>query len=162
MGVDTHLYLNSKHELRDIATVIERTAKTKVVIESQHNINPGYFIFQLPELKRMIHVHVNTTTPIGNCTLLDFSANEQAHDIFRKVADVFGGIFMDNDCDGQCEFIPGQLDENNALPYFIKYAIIHDGIEPDDIQALIKSMSDWYDRCDKSGKPNILAKLLTV
>jgi hypothetical protein len=156
MSVDTKLYLNTRWGIDDIAIIIKRTQDTKLEIESNHSFAPGYFTFKLPDIGRMIQVHSYVQTPIGTVTLLSMAANEQGHKILKDIAEVIGGLFMDNDCDGKCELITGKLSDDDKLPYFIKYAVINDGIKPDNITGLLDSMSAWYDRCDDENKPPIL------
>ncbi|MFA5937401.1 MAG: hypothetical protein WC822_06025 [Candidatus Paceibacterota bacterium] len=162
MGVDTKVYLNTRWNLDNIKTIIERTQNTKVEIESNHSFAPGYFTFTLPEKKRIIHVHSYTTTPLGTATLLSMRSDEEGKQILKGIAEVVGGMFMDNDVDGKCDFIMGALTDEDGLGYFVKYALVHNGIDNHDIKGLLKSMNDWYDRCDSESKPHDLQKLLVL
>jgi hypothetical protein len=146
MGVDTKVYLNTRWNLDDIKTIIERTQNTKVEIESNHSINPGYFTFTLPEKEHMIHVHSYITTPLGTATLLSMHSDKDGKNILRGIAEVAGGFFMDNDVDGKCDFIMGALTDEDGLGYFVKYALVHNGIDNHDILGLVESMKAWYNR----------------
>ncbi len=154
MGVDTHLYLNTRWDLNDIIKVIERTQNKKVEVKAHEGMILGYFDFNVGE--RRIFVHLNSQTPIGSATYLSLHADEEAHKILKDIADVLGGILEYFDSDGKCEMIDGSLWEEDGLPYFLKHAIIEDGIDNHDLPALKQSISNWYDQCDKSRKPDYL------
>ena len=62
----------------------------------------------------------------------------------RSIAECLGGLVMDNDCDGELEMIQGSTSTEDATPYFVNYAITHDGIDPDDIEGILKSRQKWY------------------
>ncbi len=158
MGTDTHLYLNTRWGLDDIKKVIERTQNAKVeVIAHSDNMLLGYFHFTVGE--RQIFVGTNCQTPIGTATYLSLSANEQAHKIFKDIASILGGILEYYDSDGKCEMIRGAMDDDDGIPYFVKYAILVDGIQNHDFKGLIKSINKWYDEYDKGKKPDIIDTL---
>lgn len=160
MSVDTKLYISQRWEISDIKDILERTQQTKVKIHSHHDIAPGYFTFHMDDIKRMIHVHTYVQLPTGSVIQLDMHSDEQGKSILRSIAKCLGGLFMDNDVDDKIEVIDGNMSDNDALPYFIKYAVIHDGIEPHDIKGFIASMSKWYKDIKQSGgEPPILAQL---
>lgn len=142
MSVDTKLYLNPKWELEDIITVLERTQGKKVKVESCHKTSPGMFHFNVGD--RMITVFTNHETPIGTVTYLSLGANNEAIKIFRDVAEILGGLLQPEDTREIHEMIQGKLDDEDAMPYFVKYAILHDGIEPDDLKGLLDSVKKWY------------------
>ena len=144
MGIDAHLYLNTRWGLDDIVAVIERTQGEKPQITSHHDFAPGYFTFAFNG--RMLNVHTQTQLPTGTVTLLSFRSNPQGIKILRDIAETFGGILMESDSDGNCEIIEGNMDEENALAYFLKYAIAYDGIDPDDLAALVNSKQRWHER----------------
>jgi hypothetical protein len=151
MGVDTKLYVNSRWQLEDIVHII-KSKYGEVTIKSNHDFSIGYF--NLFFGKRMMHVFCNTATPLGAATLLSLGCDDEAHEILKSIAERIGGAFIDNDVDDKCELINGNMWEENALPYFLKYAIVHDGIDPDDTNALVKSRADWQARIDEHNKGN--------
>ena len=144
MGVNTHLYLNTRWGLDDILDVIERTQGEKPQIESHHSFAPGYFTFEFKE--RRLNIHTQSQLPTGVVTLLSFSSNPEGIKILRDIAKTFGGILMESDFEGKCEIIEGNLCEEDGLAYFLKYAIVHDGIEPDNMEALVRSKQEWQTR----------------
>jgi hypothetical protein len=153
MSICTQLYLNTRWELDDIKTVIERVTGDKVEVKSNHDTSIGFYWFLLTKKKRQISVFTNNRTPIGSTTYLSMGANDEGHKILKAIAEVFGGIYVDNDCDGKCELINGNIDDGDALAYFLKYAIVDDGIKKDDLKGFIKSMNQWYDRINKGVNP---------
>jgi len=153
MSVCTILHLNTRWELNDIKTVIERVTKDKVEVRSNHDTSIGFYWFMLTKKKRQISVFTNNKTPIGSTTYLSMGANEEGHKILKAIAEVFGGIYMDNDCDGKYEFIEGNISDGDALAYFLKYAVVDDGIGKDDLKGFLNSMNKWYDRINKGNNP---------
>ena len=143
MGVDTHLYLNPKWELRDIITVLERTQKKPAEVKVHNGSLLGCYEFYVGKNKRRIFVIVNTDLPTGAVTYMSMNSDDESLKIFRDVAKVLGGILMERDSDGECEIIEGNMNEEDALPYFLKYAIVDKGIDPDDTQALLKVKKQW-------------------
>ena len=141
MSVSTNLYLNQRWGLDDIKVIVERTQEVEVVVRSHHSIGLGYFTMEFGN--RQMHVHSQCNTPIGSAILLSMGADEESHRIFRDIAGVLGGILMKHDYDSNCEMIDGAMNEDNALPYFLKYAIIHDGIDPENIEQLAVSREAW-------------------
>lgn len=152
-----HLYLNPRWQLDDIVRVIERTQEDKVEVVSHHNITPGFFHFNLKKSQRSIAVFINSCFPTGTVTYLSLRSDEQAHKIFRDIAEVFGGVIEWNDCDGKCEIFNGNLWDENGLAYHLLYAVVEDGIKPGDIKALIKSYNDWRDKY-RDEQPKIVVK----
>ena len=144
MGVDTHLYLNPRWGLDDILTVIERTQGEKPEIKSHHSFAPGYFSFDFKG--RSLNVFTNHQLPTGAVTYLSFRSNPEGIKNLRDIAGVFGGIIMESDSEGLCEVIDGSLWDEVGLAYHLKYAIVNDGIPPDDIEALFSSKEMWHKR----------------
>ncbi len=142
MGVDTKLYLNPRWGLDDILTVIERTQGERPQIKSHHDFAPGYFSFDFKG--RSLNVHTQTQLPTGVVTLLSLRSNPEGIKVLRDIAKVLGGILEERDSDGQCEVINGNMDDEDGLAYFLKYAIVEDGIDPDDIEALANSKKEWH------------------
>jgi len=143
MSVSAKLYLNPKWELDDIITVLERTQKQKVKVVSCHQTSAGFFYLIMG--KRQISAFVNSDSlPIGIFTELHLGANEEATKIFRDIAQVLGGLLQPEDSKEEYEIIYSKLSADNGMPYFVKYAILHDGVEPDDLKGILKSIGKWY------------------
>ena len=147
MGADTHLYLSKRWGLDDIKTVIERTQDTKVEVESRGNMAIDYFnfSFKVGSSERMMHVHADAALPTGPVTLLSLSHNPQAIKVMRAIAECLGGLLEENDYDSMAEVIRGKFDDEDGLQYFLKYAIVHDGIEHDDERGFRGSMAAWHE-----------------
>ena len=160
MGVDTKLYINTKWKLDDIISVIERLWNEKPEINSHHEFAPGYFTLTFKNHNRMIHCHAYVDTPIGTATLLDMGANDQSHDLFISIAGVLGGLYMDNDCDGDCKMLAGKLWNQDGLQYFLNYAVIHDNIDSHNAVEFLQSMNNWYDKYGDMDKPKYLESVI--
>ncbi len=144
MGVSTKLYLHPKWELDDIITVLERTQNAKVEVKSHHETSLGFFDLNVGN--RQIATFVNSNSiPIGIFTELHLSADEQAHKIFRDLAEVLCGLFQPYNTNETYEVICSKLSDDDAMPYFVKYAILHDGVDPDDLKGILKSIKKWHD-----------------
>ena len=132
MGIDTKLYLNSKYEIRDIVKVLETRFdlvdqtvkatdyrpehKAKVRVEAALPSTPEFYhIFFQREGHdvRMVSLFLHHQTPIGNCIYLSLSHNEEAILIFRTLAEVLGGMLIENDCNGTIEEIDGMLNDED-------------------------------------------------
>src|SRR5574343_883850 len=157
MGVDTHLYVSTDYSLEEIKAVIERTQKCKVKIQPCKD-SPNYYDL-IMSTGRQIFCHTPTDTPIGNATYLKLHADNDAHKIFRDIAEVLGGLFQPYDYNDKCELIQGKLWKESELPYFLRYAIINDGIEPDDLQGLLNSIKKWYGRIKPNDKDSGIYQL---
>ena len=144
MGVDARLYLNVRWGLDDILNVIERTQGEKPEIRSHHDFAPGYFSFQFKG--RNLNVHTQTESPVGFVTMLSLGSNPQGISILKAIAEVLGGILEENDYNGDCEMITGNMSDGDGLAYFVKYAVVHDGIQPDDLKGFIKSKQAWHNK----------------
>jgi hypothetical protein len=151
MSTDTRLYLNPKWELRDIITILERTqdkpVKVKVFGEEDTHL-VGMFYLYVGE--RQITVFTNADTPIGTMTYLSLGANAEAVKIFKDIAEVLGGLLQPEDYKENFEMIQSKLNNDDAMPYFIKYAILHDGVEPNDLKGVLASMKKWFSEVSKS------------
>lgn len=148
MGVDVRLWLNPKWKLEDVKDVLERTSNTPVTSESTIG-SPSYHVFVMKDIGRMVHVH-QSELPTGPATLLDMRSNPQGIQILRNVAEVFGGILQEDDSEERYEMIVGKMSENNGLPYFVKYAIMNDGIDPSNMASLVESIKGWEARVKSS------------
>ncbi len=145
MGEDTHLYVGHRWGADDIKAVIERTQATKVEVQSHHDIGIGYFdfTFSVGKNSRRMHVHTDASLPTGPATLLSLGANPQAVEIMRAIANCLGGILEPSDSSGDCQVIDGSFTDEDGLQYFLKYALVHDGVEHDDEQGFSESMAAW-------------------
>jgi hypothetical protein len=155
MGVDTTLRINSKWGMSEIANALRVSTGREVqikVIDSEGLEDCAYIMVG----ERQIFVSRNSKTPLGTCTYLSLSSNPEGHSIFKGLAEIIGGFYQENDFEDKYEFISGEISDDNGLPYFIRYAITHDGVEHDDIEGLLESMNNWYDKCDIGNKPNFL------
>lgn len=157
MGIDTKLFLNPKWELRDIITVLERTQGKKVKVKAFGESDSWLVgMFHLDIDDRMITIFVNHETPMGVVTYLSLSANEKAIKIFRGIAEVLGGLLQPEDTREIYEMIEGKLYDEDAMPYFAKYAILHDGVEPDDLKGILESIKKWYGEHSMSDKDDTI------
>jgi hypothetical protein len=137
MGQSCNLYLNTKWTPDEIKDVMERISGVKVQWKPTGQAGFDYLIggdFQ-------ISCFWNNQTSVGNLTTLSRGAS--GAELLKQVAKVFGGLFEANDYDGNMEFIEGKANESNALPYFTRYAIVKDGINPNSIPEFIKSIDKW-------------------
>lgn len=151
MSESCNLYLNPKWKASEIKTLVERL--TGKPTKWNHIDTEGDYV-RLVNEELDISVFFNIQTPIGTFTML--SRGAMGVELFRKIASVIGGLLLVSDYTGKLEMIGGNVSENNALPFFLRHAIVKDGIEPDDIEGLQDSMSRWYDRCDRGNKPDYL------
>lgn len=142
MGIDTHLYINSKWRIDEIIAVIESRLDTKVNVERTQSADYVVLGFKY-KTERRISLFMDSHTPIGYFTYMSLGFNEEAVEIMTIIGKVFGGLLEENDCDCKMEFIEGDLDERNALPYFMNYAVIHDKANPNSLVDLIKSIKKW-------------------
>lgn len=143
MGIDTTLTISSKWKLEDIANVLNHTQNQEATIEPCKDQPNCYNIFIGT---KQIFVITNTTTPLGTATWLSLRSNDEAHKIFKDIASVLGGLFQASDYEGTYELIEGNINNNNGLPYFIQYAIVHDGINPNDLSSLLSCIVKWYQK----------------
>jgi hypothetical protein len=146
MSVDTHLCIGTRWSLEDIKKVLERTQNTKVEINYTHTPEMQRWEFKVGKNDRSMFVHIQYQTPIGQATMLSLGHNQQAIKIMRNIAVVLGGYLEESDCDSTGEMIHGRMDENDGLPYFVKFAILEEGISHDDLEALTASIKKWEER----------------
>ncbi|NVL91222.1 MAG: hypothetical protein HWN69_09595 [Desulfobacterales bacterium] len=140
MGVDANLYLNTRWELYDIIRLIERTQNTKVKVETPISFDPGFHRFEL-DGSAIIYVHPYHQSPLGSCTLLVMPDVKRARKIFKDIADVLGGFIEWNDHHEPrvCEIVEGKMCEEDGLPFYLKHAILIDGISSDSLDEFILS-----------------------
>jgi hypothetical protein len=150
MGASTVLYLNAKWELRDIIKVIERTQKGKVKIESQNDSLIGCYFFIINN--RLIFVSTNSGTPIGKATYLSLGQNDEAVEIFRDIANVFGGLLIANDCGDDVKMITGKLSQEDGIPYFAQHLFITKDLDIQNYRGFIDGVNEWHRAIDH--KPN--------
>lgn len=147
MGCDTHLYLKKKWEVEDILTVMKSHLSIKKVKVRSCKTCHGMFTLHFKyKTERMMYVHMVCETPIGTFMKLSLGMNAEAIEIMRKIALVLGGLLVENDCGDRMEFIQGKLCDENALPYFVRYAILHNEADENDLVSLNDSIHKWHDR----------------
>ncbi len=137
MGQSCNLYLNPKWDDMTIKDVVERVSGQKAKWQPTGQAGFDYLIgddFQ-------IAVFWNSKTPIGS--FINLSRGSQGADLLKKVAEVLGGLLEASDYDGKMEMIDGKTSEENALPYFVNYAIARDDANPNSIPDLIESIKKW-------------------
>jgi hypothetical protein len=177
MSVNTHLYLNPKWTIKDVCTVLENhfeleektITKTVIGIKSFQKIKTEitwdivcpdcfYIRFTLKGSEpRNMFVVMGTQTPLGIANYLDLEYNDEAVMIMKKIASVLGGVFEENDCDGEKIFMDGMFNDHNGLPYFLKYAILHGEMkDEDDILGFIASIKKWEDTTRTHGREKIV------
>jgi len=151
MSISTHLFIGNRWTIEDIAKTIQSVRKEQIEkdgkgfkVESCHRTAIGMFQFFFEG--RMMFVHSGSETPLGRFTLLSLGGNNHAIEIMESIANVLGGLLEKNDCDGQLEFIRGKLCDDDGLQYHLKYAIIYNDLEYDDIEGLRESVDKWNKR----------------
>jgi hypothetical protein len=151
MSVDTHLYIGNRWTVEDVANVIKSVRKQQIEadghgfrFESCHEISFGMYQFYFES--RMMFVHSQSETPLGRCILLSLGSNEHGVEIMRDIASILGGLLEIDDYSGNMEMIRGKLSDEDALQYHLKYAIINDGVEADDLDGVRQSMERWHGR----------------
>ena len=151
MGVDTRLYINSKWRCDNLKGLLVNVIGVKD-FEFRNTHTPDYITatFKFKHEDRMLSIHNHIKTPIGTCTLLTLSANENSHDLFKQIAENIGGFFEKYDSEGEMVEIRGKFSEENGLSYFLKYAIIEHGIEENDLAGMIKAIKHWEKVISKS------------
>jgi len=150
MGVDTKLFLSHRWQPSEIVKVLERTQGIEVETKSYGGINViGTYTLEFEG--RHIIMLCDGSTPIGPAIELIARSRPETIQMFRNIADVFGGILQPEDDREVYEFIDGAMFEENALPYFVRYAIINDGIDPDNIEALLESKKHWHEEFEPGG-----------
>jgi len=161
MGVDTKLYISAKWDLDDIRVVLERTQQSKVEIEAATSM-PNAYKINVIDKGRSIFCITPTNTPIGIATYLSLRSNDEAIQMFKDVAGIFGGLLNKTDTNSNFEWIQGICSAEDGLSYFVKYALVNDGINQHDLQGLIDSINNWYktvDSRDRSGLRVLANKL---
>lgn len=154
MSVSTNLFLNHTVQLSELKEAFEhRYGNVKVHLNESM---PYYqaWTFKCPSDKkhvRQLSVHLNYSTAGFSGTLITLGNNDEAIRIMEYIGSIFGGFLTENDCDGNIRNISGRLEPSNGMPYFVRYAIIHDGVDPKDLTAISKSIKKWESEVCKSG-----------
>ena len=155
MGVDTGLYLSNRWDLDDLKNVIENHLGCPVKIESTLASFPNYQVFNFTYKgeQRSLNVHSATMTPLGRFTLITLKQTfGHANEILKSIAEVLGGLYYDNDYDGDMQWIEGKLSEEDKLSYHIKHAIIEDKAET--LKDVAVSIRNW--NAEIKSKGNII------
>ena len=154
MSESCNLYLNPKWKASEIRAVVERITGKPTKWESTHEADYVRLVGEDSNSLMDISCFFNYQMPTGTYTLLTRGA--RGVEVFRQIASVLGGLLEENDYKGTLEFVDGKMSEHDALPYFVRYAIVNDGIEPHDLDGLKDSMTRWYDRVAPQRKPEYL------
>lgn len=166
MGATTKLYISKKYSLENLKDVMEchlpldiqarqkksitgkyYVEKFKIEVLSTHDVDFVQFQFKYKGQFRTMAVFNNTDLAVGNMYELHLGYNDDAVEIMETIAKVFGGLLERNDCGNECiEDIHGMFSENTGLPYFLKYALIHNQLKGvDDLVGLNEAIHKWYD-----------------
>jgi len=147
MSVDTKLYISNRYEVSDIKTIMEKHLNIKDARIDFHNHTPQMFTinFTFNKIKRMMFVHTYTKLPTGPCILLSLGANEDATMIMKSIANVIGGLFVENDCSGNMQIISGAASEEDGIDYFLKWSHLNNKIPGGTIKELNKAIHEWHD-----------------
>lgn len=150
MGVSSNLYLSNRWDFGDIKDCIEAIIQKKVkvgILTDDPGFSTIYWKSDKGDYSKSLNIILDSESPLGRLRcIMTYPDNIP---LLKKIAKVLGGLLEERDCEGQLEFINGNAYENDGLPYFIKYAIINDGIDPDDIDALKESIGKWERRVGK-------------
>lgn len=119
MGVDTRLNISQRWKVQDIRDVIENRLGYKTSI-TFHDFAPDFvsLTFGTEDLARKLSVFTNSTVGGLPCVTLSFRSNEQGHKILRSLAEVFGGMFQESDCDS--DFVEIQPPDGEDGEFFLK------------------------------------------
>jgi hypothetical protein len=162
MSIDTGLYLSNRWDLDDLKDVIENHLGCPVEIKSTTDSMPSYHIFNFTYKNeyRSLNVHHATMTPLGRFILITLKQTYgHASEILKAIGEVLGGLYYDNDCDMNLEWITGKLDENDKLSYHIKHAITENKAET--LLDVAKSIRKWNKRvCKNSNLQDDSTKLI--
>jgi len=171
MSQTTKLYISKRFELRDIKEVMENyldlkvqirkkkvaggkyiTEKFKIEVVPTQDIGFVNFNFIYNNKQRRMAVFSDTDLCIKNLYELHLGYNDDSIEIMTKIAKVFGGLLEENDCgDKGITEIQGMFSENNGLPYFLKYAIIHNQLSNiDDLKSFNEAIYKWHDEIKDS------------
>lgn len=145
MSVSSNLYLSNRWSFTDIKDCIETIIQKRVNEVRILKDDPGFSTLSWRPDKQdydeNVHVILDSQSPVGRLRcILTYPDNIP---LLKKVAEVLGGLLEESDAEGKLEFFDGKANEDDKLPYHIKYAIINDGIDPDDIDALKESIEKW-------------------
>ena len=165
MGATSKLYVSRRFSLEDIKTVMENHLGLEVQRRKKKNVANKYyyeefkievlsttilgmvqFVFVYNKRRRTMTVFNDTDVAIKGMYELHLGYDEDAIIILETIAKVLGGLLEKTDFTGIIENIPGMLNENDGLPYFLKYAIIHNELEhQNDLIGLNESIHNWFD-----------------
>jgi hypothetical protein len=147
MGVDTRLFINGKYEIEEIKSVIERKFETKVKVEATHSPNYHILEFEVSDVEhRRMNVHTASNFAGFSGTLLTLGYSGSAVKIMQSIGEVFGGFLNEADTHENYTRISGKLSESDALPFFVRYAIVSgvDHRDPDKLAEFVKAtQASW-------------------
>ena len=175
MSQTTKLYLSKKWTLEEIKDVMEnhleieeqsekkgtggRITTRKFKIEVIHTNTLGFVNFQFKYKGHFwtMAVFNDTDLSIGNMYELYLDYGEEAIEIMNAIAKVFGGLLVEDDCGCKgIRTIRGMLDENNGLPFFIRYMLITNQIKDEnDLVGLNEAIHKWLESIKYSSSYNI-------
>lgn len=120
MGVDTELYISKRWKVSDIREVAERRLGYKTKLRF-HDFAPDYVkidLYKGAELHRSLNVHTDSTIGGLPAVNINLRSNEEGYAILKGLAEVFGGLFQEADCDS--DFIEIQPPEGEDGEFLLK------------------------------------------
>ncbi len=145
MGVDCKFYVRPKIGPREIITALEALGKKNVRYEHTHDPSyvTIYFDRKNGDGQRMISFFFNLSDEYFgmNCNLLSLRANEESEEVFRQLAEMFGGILQPSDCTDDCEMysVPG----SGNIRWLIEQYFAKHPNAPDDCDKQIQDFTDF-------------------
>lgn len=171
MGTMTKLYISKKYSFEDLKDVMESYLPLEIQARQKKNIAGKYYVekfkvevipthspdfvnfqFKYKGKFRTMGVFNNTDLAVGNMYELHIGCNDEGIEIMKTIANVFGGLLERNDSSNNgIENILGLFSENSGLPYYLKYALIHNQLKnEDDLVGLNEAIYKWYDKINGS------------
>lgn len=145
MGVDAHLLINAKWGLEDLVELLSSYQGIKATIRSCHKTAPGYYMLMCDN-ERTINCFLANSTPLGTCHCLSLRSNKEAIQMLRGIAKVLGGFLNERDTDEDYERIEGMFFEEDGLPYFYKYGVIHNQLKDNDDQEGLSAIIEAWNK----------------
>jgi len=159
MGVDTRLYINNRWNLGDIKNVLEHHLKVeKVSIRTALENTPCYYVTFMLNENSNLHPHatehqditmwvdMRVNTPLGISTMLSFRYHTLSVEILRKIGRVLGGFLQEQDTEEQYEMFDGLFHNEDGLPYFLEYSILHNECNGWSVKQLNESIHLWHNQ----------------
>lgn len=134
MGVDSKLFVSNSWSVEDIKDVIESQLDVKVEINSTHT--PEYCLFTFPSSvnnneKRSMSVHIDTEYHGFKGKLLTLRYNDEAVNIFKKIGEILGGFFCEQDWNDNYQGFSSKLSTSNDIYFWLKHSIKHGKLKGD-------------------------------